>query len=211
MKPWPSTVQEFFLSLKPTSTFSASNCSHYSSPLLPTALLSKPLDVGIPDPLLAPWRALQDPFGNAELPPNSSELLEGLHGADPQSEPGMSHHHPIFRGEQQKSSRAVQTHLSSLEQPCLLPGSWSSGTTTSSSGSNVLMGDSSARTALPTQRHMEQQGNHQEKQQQSTTRKIHHQNTEAPPLRLLWNQTQIYYKKHYGIRGKKMTVPDPPN
>lgn len=56
-----------------------------------------------------------DPFGNAEIPPDSRELLEGLHGAHPQTAPGASHHHPLFKGEQQKSSRAVQTHLSSLE------------------------------------------------------------------------------------------------
>lgn len=36
---------------------------HISSPLLPTALLPKPLDVGIPGPLPAPWRALQIPLG----------------------------------------------------------------------------------------------------------------------------------------------------
>lgn len=85
-----------------------------SSPLLPTALLPKPLDVGIPGPLPAPWRALQIPLGMLRSHP-TAELLEGLHGAHPQTAPGTSHHHPLFRGEQQKSSRAVQTHLSSLE------------------------------------------------------------------------------------------------
>lgn len=119
------------------------------------------------------------------------------------NEPSPPH---LQRGTAKVFQGSADTSKQLRDQPCLIPGSCSSGTTTSSSGSSILMGDSSARAALPTLRHMEQQGNHPEKQ--------HHQKNTSLKYRtpfLLWNQTQIYCKKH-GIRGKKSkTVPDPPN
>lgn len=144
-----------------------------------------------------------DPFGNAEIPPDSRAAGGAAWSTPPNCTRNEPPPPPLQRGTAEVFQGSADTSKQLREQACLLPGSWSSGTTTSSSGSDFLTGDRSARAALPTQGHVEQHRNHPEKRQQSTTRKTHHQRTEPPPLRRLWNQTQIYCKKHYGIRGKK--------